>query len=202
MSALNVVAFVAAVVLGFMLAEWRVSRQNERRLRAAGAIEPRGDVYRAMAVLYPASFILMTIEGAWRASFLPAPAGGPSWATSGVLLFAVSKALKYWAIRSLRERWSFRVLVQPGRPLVRSGPYAFVSHPNYIAVVGELVATAMMVGAPVSGPLMLAVFGVVLWRRIQFESAVLKRGTGLFSTDRAQKGTGLATAATSDERKA
>ena len=119
------------------------------------------------------------------------------------MLFAASKVLKYWAIRSLGDRWSFRVLVQPGRPLVRSGPYAFVSHPNYIAVVGELAATAMMVGAAVSGPIMLAVFGVVLWRRVQFESALLKRGTGLFSTDRAEKGTGeLTAAATADKRKA
>jgi methyltransferase len=176
------VAFVAAVVVGFMLAELRLSLRNERRLRAAGAIEPPGDVYRVMAVLYPASFVLMAIEGAWRASSASAPAAGPSWAASGVVLFAASKVLKYWAIRSLGERWSFRVLVQPGRPLVRTGPYAFLAHPNYVAVVGELAATAMMVGAPVSGPIMLGAFGVVLWRRLQFESTVL--------------------AATSDQRKA
>jgi methyltransferase len=181
---LGYVAFVAAAVVGFMLAELRLSLRNERLLRAAGAIEPAGDVYRAMAVLYPASFVVMAIEGGWRASLSPAPSGGPSWAASGILLFAASKALKYWAIQSLGERWSFRVLVQPARPLVRTGPYAFVAHPNYVAVVGELAATAMMVGAAISGPIMLAVFGVVLWRRVQFESGVLK------------------SIATSDERKA
>jgi methyltransferase len=182
-SPLNSIAFVAAMVVGFMLAELRVSLRHERLLRAAGAIEPPGDVYRAMAVLYPASFVVMALEGAWRSSMMiegvwrasstSMPVGGPSWFASGVVLFAASKALKYWAIRSLGERWSFRVLVQPGRPLVRTGPYAFLAHPNYVAVVGELVATAMMVGAPVSGPLMIAAFGVVLWRRVQFESGVL-----------------------------
>ena len=123
---------------------------------------------------------------------------------SGVVLFAASKVLKYWAIRSLGERWSFRVLVQPGRPLVRTGPYAFDAHPNYVAVVGELVATAMMVGAPVSGPIMLVVFGVVLWRRVQFESSVLTTvGSEPFSTDRVEKGTErVAVSATSDQRKA
>ena len=202
MNPTNVVVFVAATVIGFMLAEWRVSLRNERLLRAAGAVEPPGDVYRAMAVLYPASFVLMAIEGAWRAIALPAGAGGPSWAASGVVLFAASKALKYWAIRSLGERWSFRVLVQPGRPLVATGPYAFVSHPNYIAVVGEIAATAMMVGASVSGPIMLLAFGAVLWRRIQFESGVL-RGTEPFSTDLINKGTEhVAISATSDDRQA
>src|SRR5262245_7080571 len=185
-----------------MLAELRVSLRNERLLRAAGAIEPPGDVYHAMAVLYPASFILMAAEGAWRAAALPVSSRGPSWAASGVVLFAASKALKYWAIRSLGERWSFRVLVQPGRPLVRTGPYGFVAHPNYIAVIGELAATAMMVGAPVSGPIMLLAFGAVLWRRIQFESGVL-RGTEPFSTDPGKKGTEqVAMSATSDDRKA
>jgi len=192
------------MVVGFMLAELRVSLRNERRLRAAGAIEPAGDVYRLMAVLYPASFVVMAIEGAWRASSAPMPDDGPSWIASGVVLFAASKVLKYWAIRSLGERWSFRVLVQPGRPLVRTGPYAFLGHPNYVAVIGELVATAMMVGAPVSGPIMLVLFGVVLWRRVQFESRVLAPvGSEPFSTDRVEKGTErVAVSATSDQRKA
>jgi methyltransferase len=192
------VVFVSATIVGFMLAELRVSVRNERRLRAAGAIEPPGDVYRAMSVLYPASFLLMAVEGAWRAAAEPAGPAGPSWAASGVVLFVASKAFKYWAIRSLGERWSFRVLVQPGRPPVRTGPYAFIAHPNYVAVVGELVATAMMVEAVITGPIMTAAFGVVLSRRLRVE-----RGTGLFSTDLAKTGTGLErTSATSDDRKA
>ena len=81
--------------------------------------------------------------------------GSPSWPVAGVLLFVASKALKYWAIRTLGERWTFRVLVQPGRPLVTTGPYRYVAHPNYIAVVGELVGAAMMLGARVSGPIMI-----------------------------------------------
>jgi methyltransferase len=200
---LNAVAFVGATIIGFMLAELRLSRRNERLLRAAGAMEPPGDVYRAMAVLYPASFLVMAAEGAWRAaSSIPGSPAGPSWAASGVVLFAASKALKYWAIRSLGERWSFRVLVQPDRPLVRAGPYAFVSHPNYIAVVGELAATAMMVGAPVAGPIMVLAFGAVLWRRIRFESGVL-RAAEPFSADSVKKRTEhVSISATSDDRKA
>jgi methyltransferase len=165
--------FALAVVAGFMLAEARVSRANARRLREAGAVAPPGDVYVALALLYPAAFLLMGLEGLWRADVTGTPASGPSWEASGVLLFAASKALKYWAIRALGHRWSFHVMVLPGEPLVTTGPYRYVSHPNYIAVVGELVGTAMMMEARVLGPIMTIAFGLALRARIRFETRVL-----------------------------
>jgi methyltransferase len=170
----NAHVFLAALVFGFMLAELRLSTHNERRLLAQGAWQPSGDVYRAMAVLYPAAFLFMSIEGIWRAALAPGHTGsGPAWAVSGMLLFAASKALKYWAIRALGDRWSFRVIVVPGAPLVTSGPYRYVAHPNYIAVVGELVATAMMMSAWISGPILTAAFGIVLALRVKFEARIL-----------------------------
>lgn len=167
--------FVTAVIFGLMWAEARVSWAHERRLLEAGAVAPPGDVYWAMAILYPVAFLAMGLEGAWRAAgpAVSASGGGPAWAASGVVLFVASKALKYWAIRSLGHRWSFRVFVLPGAPLVRTGPYRYVAHPNYIGVVGELVGAAMMVGAKVSGPIVIVAFGAVLWARLRFETRVL-----------------------------
>ena len=176
MTPLALVAFTIAMVFGFMLAEQRLSRVNEQRLRAAGAIEPAGDPWRALAILYPAAFLAMGVEGAWHAMHA-APAGPaawtPSWGASGLVLFMASKALKYWAIGSLGERWSFSVLVEPGRPLVTSGPYRYVSHPNYIAVAGELVGTAMMMASFIAGPVMTGAFGVALWSRVKVEERAL-----------------------------
>jgi methyltransferase len=159
--------FVLAVIVGLMLAEARVSRRHEKRLRARGAVEPNGDAYRAMAIAYPACFLAMGLEGILRQT---EPEG---FFLSGALMFIVSKWLKYWAIGALGERWSFRVLVVPGEPLVTHGPYRYVAHPNYIAVVGELAGTAMMMGATVSGPLALVMFGAILWRRVRLETAAL-----------------------------
>ena len=167
--------FLLALIVGFMLAEARVSRDNAARLRAAGAFEPPGDAYLALALLYPAAFLAMAAEGIWRAwsdAGVAAP-GEPSWLAAGLLLFAASKALKYWAIRALGVRWSFRVLILPGLPLVSDGPYRYVAHPNYIAVIGELVGTAMMMEARVLGPVMTLAFGAALFARIRFESRVL-----------------------------
>jgi methyltransferase len=119
----------------------------------------------------------MGVEGALRAKFeVPEAAGlGPGAVLSGVLLFVASKALKYWAIGALGPRWTFRVLVLPGVPLVGTGPYRYVAHPNYVAVVGELLGTAMMMKAWISGPLALVVFGALLVIRIRFETRVLRR---------------------------
>jgi methyltransferase len=171
---MTTVVFVISLVLGLMLAEQRVSQTHERALRAAGAIEPAGDVFRWMAVVYPGAFVVMGLEGAWRAATVPLLLGGPAWAMSGGLLLIASKALKYWAIGSLGPRWTFRVLVPRGAPRVVSGPYRFIDHPNYLAVAGELAGTAMMVGAVVTGPVTVAVMAWLMWRRVQVETRALR----------------------------
>jgi methyltransferase len=156
-----------AVVFGVMLAEFRVSLRHEAILDTLGATTPPESQYPWMAVAYPLAFVLMGAEAWWRHD-------GPSgWFLSGVVLFIGAKALKFWAIGSLGERWTFRVRVLKGAPLVMSGPYQYIAHPNYVAVAGELVATAMMMDAVVSGPIMTVVFGVLMWRRVQFEERAL-----------------------------
>jgi len=172
---MNTVAFLAAVIVGLMLAEWRLSRANERWLAQAGAVRPPGDPYVALAILYPAAFVVMSGEGLWRASAAQSadPSGGPAWAVSGALLLLGSKALKYWAIGSLGPRWSFGVWVLPGSALVQSGPYMYLAHPNYVAVVGELISTAMMMKAILTGPVVIPAFGLALLARMRFESRVL-----------------------------
>ena len=77
------------------------------------------------------------------------------------------------AIAALGPRWSFRVLVLPGAPLVTSGPYAYLRHPNYIAVVGEIVAFALIVGGWLTGIISLILFGALMRRRIAIEEAAL-----------------------------
>ena len=164
--------FVAGLVIGLLLAETRVSRRHELRLIERGARAPSGDVYGLMAWMYPLGFVAMMAEGFWRAS-LAGGGSGPSWFASGLVMFAAAKGLKYWTIGSLGDRWSFRVFIEPGRPLVTAGPYRYVAHPNYVAVVGELLGVALMFRAAISGPVVLVLFGGLLWARIRFEERVL-----------------------------
>jgi methyltransferase len=160
-------ALVAIALLLIMLGEARLSRTHERALRAQGAVEPQGDVYRAMQLAYPACFVAMGLEGLLSGM----PARGV--ALAGLALLVAAKALKYWAIATLGPRWTFRVLVPPRGMLVRGGPYALVRHPNYVGVVGELIGMGLLVGAPWSGIISTTGFGILLLLRIRVEERAL-----------------------------
>jgi methyltransferase len=171
MASLPGVVLVLLAVMLMMLAEAIVSRSHERTLRAQGAIEPSGDVYATMQWAYPGAFVLMAVEGV--------VAGPPATLISatGVILMAASKALKWWAMSSLGVRWTFRVLIVPGAPLVTRGPYAFWRHPNYIAVVGEFLAMALMANARLTGPVTTLLFSWLMWQRIRVEERALRYPT-------------------------
>jgi methyltransferase len=161
-------AFGALVVaLAFMLIELRLSRGHERQLRARGAIAPDDPAYAAMRWVYPGAFVAMAIEGALGG--IPRPA----IVETGILVFLASKLLKAWAIHTLGIRWTYRVFILPGEPLVTGGPYRLMRHPNYLAVIGELVGMALAVGARVAGPVAVAWFAWLLWRRIVAEEHAL-----------------------------
>lgn len=161
------VSLTAVVVM--MLAELKRSRTNERLLRQRGASEPPGDPYRALAIVYPGIFVLMAAEGALAG---PAP---DALLIAGFVVFAAAKILKLWAMTALGQRWSYRVLVLRGVPLVSTGPYAYLRHPNYVAVFGEIAGFAMMVGARVTGVISVIAFALLVRKRIAVEERALLR---------------------------
>lgn len=163
------------VVVAAMLVELRISRRNEARLRQRGAIEPEDDVYATMRWSYPAAFVVMAVEGAL---FGPSPGAST---IAGAIVFVLAKALKYWAVAALGERWTFRVLVLRDASLVTHGPYAFLRHPNYTGVIGELVGMALLVGAPITGTLGTLLFSLVLRKRIMTENRALQAPSLLVS---------------------
>jgi methyltransferase len=158
-----------AAVFLLMAGEAVLSRVNEAALRRQGAIEPEGDVYRTMQWAYPGAFLAMIAEGAWSGP------PRPGVLVAGLVVFGLAKALKLWAIASLGGLWSYRLLVLPGRALVTRGPYQWIRHPNYLAVLGEIVGVALTVWAPVTGLLALLGFGSLLRRRIAVEDRALGR---------------------------
>jgi methyltransferase len=165
------IAFITVLAcLLIMAGEAVLSSFNERQLRARGAVEPEGDVIGLMRVAYPGAFVAMGIEGALTG---PAP---QNVLMGGLALFGLAKALKVWAISSLGMKWSYRVLVVPGEPLVTTGPYRFISHPNYLAVAGEIVSVAAIVWAPITGTLSAIGFGWLMILRMQIEDRALGRG--------------------------
>jgi methyltransferase len=159
---------LSAAVVATMAAEgWR-ARRNERRLRERGGVEPCGDVYPLMRVAYPAAFAVMLIEGT-RTRARRAGIQG-----FGIGLFLLAKALKWWAIRTLGPFWTFRVIVMPRHNVVTAGPYAYLKHPNYVAVAGELLGVAFASGARRTGPAATLGFGLLMRRRIAVEERAIR----------------------------
>jgi len=155
---------LGVVIYAAMILEAVRARRNERTKRALGGVEPAGDVYAAMRVAYPAAFAAMLAE-----AFVRQKPPSPAIVLGGVAVFAFGKAIKWWAIATLGRFWTFRVIVVPGAELVSGGPYRFVRHPNYVGVVAELVGTLLMTGAFVTGPAAVALFGLLLLKRIGVE---------------------------------
>jgi len=177
-------ALLVVVVLPWLLLEtWR-SRRNERALRAAGALEPRDDVYAWMRIAYPGMFVAMTLEGMFwppRGATLGTMFAESATATpadlavvAGIGVFLAGKLLKWWAILSLGRFWSFHVLVLPGAPLVTTGPYRLMRHPNYVGLMGEIAGAALMMRAPFAGVASAIVFGALLVARIRVEERLLR----------------------------
>jgi methyltransferase len=169
MTALLIALVTLLAVMLLMIGEALLSSFNERVLRARGAIEADDPVLGTMRWAYPASFVGMAVEGA-----LTGPST-PELLPIGLVLFGVSKTLKIWSITTLGVRWTFRILVLPNVPPQTTGPYAVVRHPNYIAILGELISVALIVWAPATGVIALVAYGGLLRRKIAVEDRALGR---------------------------
>ena len=150
-----------------MLVELQLSSFNERQLRARGAVEPPDDVLPLMRVAYPCVFLLMGLEAALHGSI------ARDLVVTGLVMLGAVKAFKFWTLASLGVRWTYRVLVLRDAPLVTAGPYRYIRHPNYVAVMGEIVAVAIALAAPVAGVIGAVGFGWLLRRRIAVEERAL-----------------------------
>ena len=144
---MNVVVFVVAVIIGLMLAETRVSRLHEQILSTVRRNRAAWRCLHGHGCAVSAAFVAMGVEGVWRASHATGLMAARPGSLPACCLFVASKALKYWAIRRSARDGRSASSFFPVAPLVTTGPYRIVAHPNYIAVIGELAGAAMMCGA-------------------------------------------------------
>jgi methyltransferase len=131
------------------------SHRNARRLLARGGIE-------TAALQFP---LIALLQLAWLAAMpLVIPAAAvPNWWLLGCA--ALAEAFHTWAMLSLGPYWSTRVIVVPGAPLVRRGPYRFVRHPNYAAVAAEILLLPCAFRAyALAGGFTAAYLALIAWR--------------------------------------
>ena len=148
--------------------ELLLTRRNVARLRRRGAREAGRGVTRAMALFHAGVLLACLLEGEH------ARVRTPRWLRSGALVaLLAAQALRYWAVLTLGERWSIRVLTVPGAPPVTSGPYRFLRHPNYLAVIVEMAALPVGCGAFRTAALASLGNAVLLTSRIRVEERAL-----------------------------
>lgn len=161
----------AVLILGVVtlqrLAELVYGRSNEERLRREGAIEFGREHYPAIVALHAA-----WLAGLWFW------ASGTTPSLFWFAVFLVLQALRGWVLLTLGKRWTTRILVLPGAPLIRSGPYRYLAHPNYAVVAGEIFVLPMVFGLFWYAVLFSLLNAAVLGVRINAEDEVLRRLAG------------------------
>lgn len=121
------------------LLELVITERNAKKLRARGGFEVGRAHFLPMALLHTGLLAAAPLEVfGFDRPFIPALGGAMFLAVVGTM------ALRYWAIASLGDRWTTRVFVVPGEPPVAKGPYRWLRHPNYLAVIVEVAALPLV----------------------------------------------------------
>jgi len=163
-------AFVVLVVLVALerLAELVVSKRNAQWSLSRGGVETGQGHYPFMVVLHTGFLVAMLAE-----AFLRRPVVPPALAWSMLAVVIAAQALRWWCILSLGPRWNTRVIVVPELAPVRSGPYRWLSHPNYVAVVAEGVALPLVHASWVTALVFTLANAALLTVRLRAENAAL-----------------------------
>ena len=149
-------------------AELRIARRNHCWLAQRGAVEFGAGHYPWMVVLHAVFLVACALE-VW---LLNRPLR--TWlAIPMTAALAAAMALRYWVVTTLGRRWTTRVFCLPGAPLIETGPYRWLRHPNYLAVVVEFLALPLIHTAWMTAGLASLANAVLLWLRIRVEQAAL-----------------------------
>jgi methyltransferase len=150
------------------LVELAWSRRNREWMRRQGGFEVAPGHYPLIVSMHLLWFAATALE------VLGAGAVPPAWWPVPFGLFLLAQAFRLWCIRSLGRYWNTRIVVVPGHPVVRKGPYRFLRHPNYLAVMAEFLLFPMMFGAWVTMVLLSAAnAALLLFVRIPAEERAL-----------------------------
>jgi methyltransferase len=145
------------------------TRSNTARLRRLGAVE-------ADAGGYPFYVLLHTGWLASLAVFVPA-ATPPYWPLIGV--FAMLQLGRIWVIMSLGRYWTTRIITLPASPLVRTGPFRYLRHPNYLLVLAEIAVLPLAFDAVAIAVTFSTLNLLLIARRIRIEERVLAPRRGV-----------------------
>jgi methyltransferase len=153
---------ILALVTEQRLCELAVAHRNAARLLAKGGVEHGAGHYPAMIAIHAA-----WLAGLWLLA--PAQPVNRWW----LAVYIALQGARAWVLLTLGRRWTTRVIVLPGVPLVESGPYRFLRHPNYAVVAAEVAVLPLVFGLPWYALVFSALNALVLAVRVRCEEAAL-----------------------------
>ncbi|MDQ3616123.1 MAG: isoprenylcysteine carboxyl methyltransferase family protein [Actinomycetota bacterium] len=168
MSSLTLFTALVMLVAVERLAELVVSHRNAEWSMRHGGVEFGRRHYPFMVGLHTSLLAGVLLEVWTRRPDFVAPLG---WTMLVVVL--ASQFLRWWCILALGPRWNTRVIVVPGLALVRSGPYRWLRHPNYVAVVAEGLALPLVHSAWMSAVAFTVLNAGLLTVRVRVENEAL-----------------------------
>jgi methyltransferase len=122
--------------------------------------------------------LIVAVHSAWLLSLWIFGSGQPLHSIA-LLFYLVLQGFRIWVMATLGQRWTTRIIVLPGEPLVSTGPYRYVSHPNYVVVTAEIVLLPLVLGLPLIAALFTVLNAVVLTIRIRAENSALSASRGI-----------------------
>ena len=159
---MTLAALLLACVTAERLGELWLARRNTSALIAAGAVEYAPGHYPLIVLLHTAWLV-----GLWALAW-SSPIN-----TLWLVVFLLLQVLRVWVLATLGPRWTTRIIVQPGAPLVARGPYKWLSHPNYVVVIGEIAVLPLALGLSWYALAFSLANAAVLTIRIRAENAAL-----------------------------
>jgi methyltransferase len=153
---------ILALVTLQRLGELVISRHNTRRLLAQGAIEVAPGHYPFVVMIHAVWLTALWIWGRDQDVNLVA-----------LSIFILLQALRLWVLATLGSRWTTRIIVLPNAPMVTSGPYRYLSHPNYAIVVAEIAILPLALHLVLIASKFTVLNALVLVIRIRAESRAL-----------------------------
>ena len=154
--------FILAAVTLQRALELVISSYNTRNLRARGAIEAAPGHYPLITAVHVAWLLSLWIFGHDQPINITA-----------LVIYLVLQGFRFWVMWTLGSRWTTRIIILPGQSPVSTGPYRFLSHPNYAVVAGEIGVLPLVLGLPLLTVIFTILNTAVLAIRIPAENRAL-----------------------------
>jgi len=165
---MNVYYALLVVITFERLAELVVSQRHATGLLRRGGVEYGRGHFPVMVALHVGLLV-----GCWVEPIVLHRPFIPALAWPMLIVVVAANALRWWCIATLGPRWTARVIVIPGLPLVRSGPYRWFAHPNYVAVVVEGAALPLVGSAWITACTFTVLNAALLTVRLRCETRAL-----------------------------